>query len=180
VSFFLGEDAVTDTPEPDANDPKAFHWSPQGIRAPKPGESAPGAAPAGHAAPPPSGAEQRLYPRIDLKLPVLYKIMAEEPVVASTALQPYLPSKSDNISVKGVGLVLAEKLTKGTILALSIHMTEEKQKISAIARVVWSQPTDISHHFLTGLEFIVVYKKTRSATEYVDSSVMQKLLHPPR
>jgi hypothetical protein len=168
---------VADHPESESDDPKAFHWSPQGIRPPK-SDAPDDGKPAGHAAPPPSGAEQRLYPRIDLKLPVLYKIMAEEPVVASTALQPFLPSKSDNISVKGVGLVLAEKLAKGTILALSIHMTEEKLKISAIGRVVWSQATDIPHHFLTGLEFIVVYKKTRSSTEYVDSSVLEKLLRP--
>lgn len=170
---------MTSDPTPESEEPNGFVWSHQGIRPPVPNPKPSAASlPTSHAAPPPAGMEHRLYPRIDLKLPILYKILTEEPVVASTALHPYLPSRSDNISVKGVGLVLAERLSKGTILALSIHLAENKQKISAIARVVWSQPTETPHHFLTGLEFIVVYRKTQSATEYMNVSVLEALLHP--
>lgn len=81
--------------------------------------------------PEPPGSENRRFPRIDLKLPILYKILTEEPTVASVAAVPHLPTKTDNISPSGACLVLAERLPRGTVLALSIHLTD-RGTISAV------------------------------------------------
>lgn len=124
-----------------------------------------------------SGSENRRYPRIDLALPILYKILPEEPLVASHSTLPEHPTKVGNISPTGACLVLAEKLPKGTHLALSLHMAQ-KGAISAVGRVVWSKPTETAHHYLTGLEFVVVYRKTRTKTEYLNTDVLKDLLGP--
>ncbi len=166
-------------PESDPSDPSAFRWSHEGIRPPEAEEKRVPAAANENPAPAPTGPEQRRFPRIDLKLPVLYKIMADEPVLASTALNPCFPTRSGNVSVQGACLVLAERLPGGTILALSIHLAENHDKLSAVARVVWAEGADVPHHFLTGIEFIVVYRKHASKTEYMDPSVLQKLFHIP-
>lgn len=124
-----------------------------------------------------SGPENRRYPRIDLTLPILYKILPEEPMVASHSAPPEHPTKVDNISPTGACLVLAEKLPKGTHLALSLHMAQ-KGAISAVGRVVWSKHTETAHHYLTGLEFVVVYRKTRTKTEYLNTDILKDLLGP--
>jgi hypothetical protein len=167
---------------PDQNpEDHEFFWGAEGIRRIDQAEPAaafpapvPAAAPEEPSAPL-SAADHRRYPRIDLKLPILYRILAEEPTVASTAVQPFVSSESDNISPSGACLMLAECLPKGAVLALSIHL-EDRKKISAVGRVVWSQPTDVPHHFLTGLEFIVVYKKVHAHTEYMNADALQDLL----
>jgi c-di-GMP-binding flagellar brake protein YcgR len=158
---------------PDNNE---FHWTPDGIRqVEEPSRSPASGTPAPRAYDPAPNAESRRYPRIDLKVPILYRILTEEPNLASTGLHPDLPTRTDNISVTGAGLVLAEKLASGTLLALSIHL-ESKKKISAVAKVVWSQPTETPHHHLTGLEFVVVYRKASSHTEYMSPAALKNLL----
>lgn len=156
-----------------------FHWSMEGIR--REVEPAvrlkPAPAKASGEEDVPVGSENRRFPRIDLTLPILYKILPEEPLVASQATLPNVPSKVDNISPTGAGLVLAEKLPRGTHLALSLHVAG-KGAISAVGRVVWSKPTETAHHYLTGLEFVVVYRKTRTKTEYLNTDVLNDLLGP--
>ncbi len=156
-----------------------FHWSMEGIR--REVEPAMRLKPVSPKASveedAPSGSENRRYPRIDLTLPILYKILPEEPLVASQATLPDLPTKVDNISPTGAGLVLAEKLPRGTNLALSLHVAG-KGTISAVGRVVWSKPTETAHHYLTGLEFVVVYRKTRTKTEYLNTDILKDLLGP--
>ncbi len=155
-----------------------FHWTTEGIRRdsgpPRPRSVV---SPPSSAEPDPPGSENRRFPRIDLKLPILYKILAEEPTVASVAAPPHLPTKTDNISPSGACLVLAERLDRGTVLALSIHLTD-RGTISAVGRVVWSPPTETAHHFLIGLEFIVVYQKTRAKTEYLNANILKEILDP--
>lgn len=156
-----------------------FHWSMEGIRreVEPPVRVKPSPAKSTVEEDLPPGAENRRYPRIDLTLPILYKILPEEPLVASRATVPDLPTKMDNISPTGAGLVLAEKLPRGTILALSLHVAG-KGPISAVGRVVWSKPTETAHHYLTGLEFVVVYRKTRAKTEYLNTDILKDLLGP--
>lgn len=156
-----------------------FHWSMEGIR--REVEPAvrlkPSSTKASVDEDLPAGSENRRYPRIDLTLPILYKILPDEPLVASQATLPDLPTKVDNISPTGAGLVLAEKLPRGTSLALSLHVAG-KGAISAVGRVVWSKPTETAHHYLTGLEFVVVYRKTRTKTEYLNTDILKDLLGP--
>jgi hypothetical protein len=156
-----------------------FHWSMEGIRRQAEPEVRVKATPLKPSADDdaPAGAESRRYPRIDLTLPILYKILPEEPLLASQNAFPDLPTKVDNISPTGACLVLAEKLPKGTHLALSLHVAQ-KGVISAVGRVVWAKPTETAHHFLTGLEFVVVYRKTRTKTEYLTTDILKDLLDP--
>lgn len=166
-------------PLSDASDRGAFLWSPQGIRPPTSRETKPPkAAPNGQETPP-SEADQRLFPRIDLELPILYKVMGDEPTTLSAVIHPDLPAVSDNVSAKGVCMVLAERIPQGTVLGLSIHLAGEKQKVTALARVVWSRPTETPHHFLTGLTFISVYRKTGAETEVMDATALHKLFSQP-
>ena len=162
-----------------AQETHEFHWSVEGIR--RQAEPAARPVPAPSKSMPeddlPPGAENRRYPRIDLAVPILYKILPEEPVVASQATHPDLHTKVDNISPTGACLVLAEKLPRGTNMALSLHVAG-KGAISAVGRVVWSKPTETAHHYLTGLEFVVVYRKTRAKTEYLDTDILKDLLGP--
>lgn len=156
-----------------------FHWSMEGIR--RQAEPAvrlkPAPARSSVDEEAPTGVESRRFPRIDLTLPILYKILPEEPMVASQSAPPDLHSKVDNISPTGACLVLAEKLPRGTNLALSFHVAQ-KAAISAVGRVVWAKPTEIAHHYLTGLEFVVVYRKTRTKTEYLSTDILKDLLGP--
>ncbi|MBL8024095.1 MAG: PilZ domain-containing protein [Elusimicrobia bacterium] len=160
-------------------EPHEFHWTMEGIR--REAEiPAPPRSPHLHVAAEDDAvgdSENRRYPRIDLTLPILYKILPDAPLVASQAALPTVPTKVDNISPTGACLVLAEKLPKGTNLALSFHV-EKKGPISAVGRVVWAKPTETAHHFLTGLEFVVVYRKTHTKTEYLNTSVLKDLLDP--
>lgn len=166
---------MTGTPSK-LSDDNEFHWTPDGIRRVEETRRAAGP-PSAHPAKAeaPTSTDHRRYPRIDLKVPILYRVLHEEPAVASAGLHPMLPTQIDNISVTGAGLVLAERLPPGTMLSLSLHL-EDRKKISAVAKVVWSQPTDTPHHHLTGLDFIVVYRKVQSRTEYLNPSTLQDLL----
>ncbi len=162
-----------------APEPHEFHWTMDGIRReaePKPTVRPIPKDPVEEDLS--KDAENRRYHRIDLTVPILYKILPEEPLVASHAA---VPSKSGaaggNISPTGACLVLAEKLARGTVLALSLHGLEGGS-VSAVGKVVWSKPTETAHHYLTGLEFVVVYRKTRSKTEYLNTDILKSLLGP--
>jgi hypothetical protein len=158
------------------HDNNEFHWTPEGIRRVEEPAAPPAMVPtSANAFDPAPDAESRRYPRIDLKVPILYRILTEEPNLASAGLHPDLPTRTDNISVTGAGLLLAENIAPGTLLALSIHL-ENKKKISAVAKVVWSQPTETPHHHLTGLEFVVVYRKASAHTEYISPTALKSLL----
>lgn len=152
-----------------------FHWSPGGIRPPSATPRT--RPPQDDVAPPPSHDEQRNYPRIDLRVPIVYRILDGEPMLASTAVAGTDKSgHSDNISAKGACLMLAEKLAKGTVLALTIHLPEPRQKISAVARVVWSTNTDVAHHHLIGLEFITLYRNAAGLMEPLQNDFLDQIL----
>lgn len=162
-----------------APEPHEFHWTMDGIR--REAEPKPLVRPVPRDPVDEEGArdaDHRRYHRIDLTVPILYKILPEEPLVAS---QTTVPAKAGaaggNISPTGACLVLAEKLPRGTVLALSLHGIEGGS-LSAVGKVVWSKPTETAHHYLTGLEFVVVYRKTRSKTEYLNTDILKNLLGP--
>jgi hypothetical protein len=112
------------------------------------------------------------------RFPSFIKFCRKNPLVASHAAVPSKPGAAGgNISPTGACLVLAEKLARGTVLALSLHGLEGGS-VSAVGKVVWSKPTETAHHYLTGLEFVVVYRKTRSKTEYLNTDILKSLLGP--
>lgn len=103
-----------------------------------------------------SPAEQRRYPRLDLKLPILYRVMGRDASRIPSKVRPFLMAESTNISPLGLCLNLSEEFTPGTVLALSIHVVDRREKFNAVGRVQWTQPSDISDHYLTGVAFVVV------------------------
>ena len=100
--------------------------------------------------------EHRRYPRLDLKLPILYKVLGQDSSLIPSNVRPYLMSESTNVSALGLCLNLPEEFAPGTVLALSIHMVDEREKFSAVGRVLWTQASTPDGHFLTGVQFVVV------------------------
>jgi len=114
-----------------------------------------GASPRVHA-PAPTSSEMRSYPRLDLKLPILYKVIGKDDSKLPSQVRPYLMAQSTNISPLGLCLNLPEHLEPGSILALSIHVVDQREKFNAVGRVLWTQVSPMPDHFLTGLQFVVV------------------------
>jgi hypothetical protein len=100
--------------------------------------------------------DQRRYARLDLRLPILYKVLGINSSRIPVQVRPYLLAQSTNISPIGLCFTLAEQFETGTVLALTIHMVEKREKYTAVGRVVWARPAEIPGHFLTGVEFVVV------------------------
>lgn len=100
--------------------------------------------------------DARRYPRLDLKLPILYRVVGEDASRVPAAVRPALLCQTRNISPIGLCLSLEEILPSGAILSLTVHLVEQREKFEAMARVVWSRPAGDSVHTLTGLQFVVV------------------------
>ena len=105
---------------------------------------------------PPGSLDSRRYPRLDLKLPILYRLVGDDISEAPIAVRPFLLAKSQDVSPIGLCMSLEEAFPIGSLLALTIHLVEPKEKFEALARVVWSRPSGDSIHNLIGLQFVVV------------------------
>lgn len=119
--------------------------------------------------PPPADvlpAEQRNYPRLDLRLPILYKVVGEGASRIPPHVRPFLLARSTNVSPIGLCLNLEEELPRDTVLILTIHLLNSRQKFSAVGRVVWARAAEPPDHFLTGLQFVVVDKNNVELEEH--------------
>lgn len=84
--------------------------------------------------------KERNHDRLDFFEKVLYKSLKE----------PYQSVFSQNISAKGMCLLLDNEVIPGTILELNFDIPgQESKPISTYSRVVWQ------NDYLTGVEFIV-------------------------
>lgn len=111
----------------------------------------------GHALFPPEPLlEKRRYPRLDLELPILYKVLGEDIAKIPTKVRPFLMAQSTNVSPLGLCLNLVEQFNPGTVLALSIHVLEKREKFSAVGHVIWAKPSETPGYYLTGIRFVVV------------------------
>ncbi len=104
------------------------------------------------------GIDKRRYPRLDLKFPILYKIIGNESSNIPSNVQSFLKAENTNISTNGICLSLGEEVGIGTIMALSLHFVEKRERLDALGRVVWCKPSHQSGCFLVGLEFAFVDK----------------------
>ena len=100
--------------------------------------------------------DTRRYARVDLKLPILYRLVGEDLSEAPEAARPFLIARSRDVSSVGLCLSLEESFPTGSILALTIYSVEPKEKFEALARVVWSRPEEGSGRHLVGLQFVVM------------------------
>jgi hypothetical protein len=103
-----------------------------------------------------SPAEKRRYPRLDLKLPILYRVLGAGASKIPSTVRPYLLARTTNVSPLGLCLNLSEQLSVGTVLALSIHVLDNRERFSAVGQVLWTQSSDMPGHWLTGVQFVVV------------------------
>jgi len=106
--------------------------------------------------PEPESVDTRRYPRVDLKLPILYRLVGEDLSEAPEAARPFLIARSRDVSSVGLCLSLEETFSTGSVLALTIYSVEAKEKFEALARVVWSRPEEGSGRRLVGLQFVVM------------------------
>jgi hypothetical protein len=131
-----------------------YVWSPGGItRVRRTLRSVPG--PAVRALPEDAAPDKRRYHRLDLRLPILYKVMGDDASQIPLDVQPFLLAESANISPMGLCLELSEKLPRGATLSIRIHM-DKGESFTAVGCVAWTRPSDVHGHFLTGLKFVVV------------------------
>jgi hypothetical protein len=98
----------------------------------------------------------RRYPRLDLKLPILYRVVGDDIIDAPPSLRPFLLAKSQDVSPIGLCLSLEEPLAVGTLMSLTIYASDPQDKFEALARVVWVRPADDGVRSLIGLQFVVL------------------------
>jgi|GEM_PF-1566479 len=160
------------------NDPHEFLWEADGIHKIPVDVSFRGGGP-----PHPAGdfvftlskaEEARRFPRLDLKFPVLYKVLPETSTPGTSPPIEFSPTQGGNISGTGAGLVLAEHLPRGTLVELSIHL-EPRRIFGALGRVVWSRSLEAPHHHLTGFDFMMVYRKDHGRTEFLTPKELETL-----
>ncbi len=117
---------------------------------------------------------RRKYPRINVTLPVEYRIIAEpaSPKVPAAAVRPSArPRQTRAKSLGGGGLLIetSERLVKGTRLALTLYLPDPAStdvgvlEIGCLVRVVW---TDIlseiqPDEYKCGVEFLEIDPQAR-------------------
>lgn len=99
-----------------------------------------------------NGEERRSYERFNKDLEIEYSV-EKSPRLKN--------SRTVDLSKGGIKLLLDEKLPKGAILDLKIHIPERKQTIEAETEVVWTSDAEGNdssgkRFFLSGLKFIAV------------------------
>lgn len=100
--------------------------------------------------------DSRRYPRLDLRLPIQYRVLGESRSHVPEPVRPFLLAQSRDVSPLGLCLALDEPLASGSILALNVHLVEERERFEAVARVVWCRPAQGEARHLVGLQFVVV------------------------
>jgi hypothetical protein len=123
-----------------------------------------------------SSVDSRRFPRLDLKLPILYRILQGDAGHLPAAVRAPLLAQSKDISPIGLCLSLEEQLSSGSLLELTLHMVERREKFEALARVVWSRPVGDSVHFLTGLQFVVVQDGRLREERHAQMEALVRLL----
>lgn len=103
------------------------------------------------------GHEKRRHPRVDVDVPVKYKVInrkvMREIVDPKTLLDD---GHSVNISLSGLSLTTGTPLTKGDFVKLELVLPETGRMTRALAEVMWSGPDGATGHFLSGIRFLII------------------------
>jgi c-di-GMP-binding flagellar brake protein YcgR len=95
--------------------------------------------------------ERRVYPRIDVKLPVSFWVLEDleeiKSILDRRKREKQRPSL--NVSLGGMCLLTGEVLQNGKILSLEISIPDIPTKLKAMADVVWSNESGGGIRFLT-------------------------------
>jgi hypothetical protein len=120
---------------------------------------------------------KRRVSRLDISVSVQYKVLSDGLGQSLPEIRPYLESRSRNVSPLGACLNVRERMSPGTVLALSLEFMESRHKLSAVARVIWCRPSrEGGRWFHAGLEFMVMYRKAHVESHYMAPKDMEKLL----
>ena len=106
--------------------------------------------------------ENRLHPRISVKIPVKYRIIEDQKELESVfeRKKKEMTTKTVDVSLGGLYIVADQSLNIGSILRLDITVPGKTTMVSAFAEVVWSNETGGGLHFLAMKEEDVEFLKT--------------------
>jgi c-di-GMP-binding flagellar brake protein YcgR len=117
---------------------------------------------------------RRKYPRINVTLPVEYRIIAEpaSPKVPAAAVRPSVRQRQTRAkSLGGGGLLIetSERLVRGTRLSLTLYLPDpavtstEVLEITCVVRVVWADILSDLHpdEYKCGVEFLEIDPQNR-------------------
>lgn len=99
--------------------------------------------------------ERRVFERIGAAMKIKYEIVAK-------AATPLKKADTEDVSGGGIKLTLAENLTPGTTIKLTIDMPEGANKVTtAYGKVIWSRKIEITgtnttRYYETGVKFTKV------------------------
>lgn len=93
--------------------------------------------------------ERRVNPRISIKLPVKYRVIAgqDEIKAIDVSENDEITTQTLNVSLGGVCLLTDQRLKVGSHLRLNITLPKFSCEISAFAEVVWSNNSGAGLHF---------------------------------
>ena len=93
--------------------------------------------------------EKRIYPRLDKKLNVKYKVIkSEKKDIAEEKL-----TLTENISAGGIAFLALEELNRGSLIEVEIDLMDGQPPIQCLSRVIWTKRLD-SGEYEVGICFL--------------------------
>lgn len=95
--------------------------------------------------------ERRVYPRIALKIPVIFRVLDDQEEIKSVIelRKKEKHGHTLDVSLGGLCVVTDQPLQEGSILSLEITIPDVTKTLKAMAEVVWSSETGGGIRFLT-------------------------------
>lgn len=87
--------------------------------------------------------EKRRFPRLDVKIPVAYRIRGRPEL--NNAL-------SSNLSIRGINFKAADFIPPQTLMAININILSHS--VNPMGKVIWSSPIAHSDQFRVGVGFV--------------------------
>ena len=95
--------------------------------------------------------ERRVYPRISLKIPVVFRVLDDQEEIKSVIelRKKEKHGHTMDVSLGGLCIVTDQPLREGSILSLEITIPDLAKALKAMAEVVWSSESGGGIRFLT-------------------------------
>jgi hypothetical protein len=95
--------------------------------------------------------ERRVYPRISLKIPVVFRVLDDQEEIKSVIelRKKEKHGHTMDVSLGGLCIVTDQPLREGSILSLEITIPDVPKALKAMAEVVWSSESGGGIRFLT-------------------------------
>ena len=110
--------------------------------------------------------ERRKHTRLDLALPIRYRIVRNQREIQKLIQQK--SSGSRNLSAGGLCVLVNEDVTKEDIVKLQLTLPDEEKPVVAFAEIVWIEPKGAEN--LIGLRFLAIKEQdVARITGYVET-----------